>query len=95
MGRTNKIVSTFKNETYTRALCNFTITTDYVYVLEMYITLYSNPKQIRATATGFFNETIHNIRKSILNKNEVRWNIYSAHDTTVGNMLAALNLTNT
>lgn len=60
----------------------------------MYMTLYSNAKQIRATATGFFNQTIHNIQNIILNKEAVQWNIYSAHDTTVGNMLAALNLTN-
>lgn len=60
----------------------------------MYINLYSNQKQIRATATGFFNQSVRNIKKIISNKEEVQWNIYSAHDTTVGNMLAALNLTN-
>ena len=60
----------------------------------MYIGLYSNQKQIRATATGFFNQSVRNIKKIISNKEEVQWNTYSAHDTTVGNMLAALNLTN-
>jgi len=60
----------------------------------MYINLYANPKQISATSTGFFNETVNNIKKIISNKEATQWNIYSAHDTTVGNMLAALNLTN-
>ena len=94
MGRNSTIISTFKNETYIRALCIFIHNPDYVYTVQMYISLYSDQKQIRATATGFFNETIHNIKKRIMNKDEVRWNMYSAHDTTVGNMLAALNLTN-
>lgn len=41
---------------------------DYNYVLEMYMYLYSDSKQISATATGFFNATVHNIKKSIANK---------------------------
>ena len=73
---------------------SFLLSLAYVRTLEMYITLYSTPKQISATSTGFFNETVHNMRKKIADKDEVSWNIYSAHDTTVGNMLAALNLTN-
>lgn len=58
----------------------------------MYINLYANPKQIRATATGFFNQTVLNMKSILSNSEAVQWNIYSAHDTTVGNMLAALNL---
>ncbi len=34
----------------------------------MYINLYMNEKQIKATATGFFNETVNNIKKVISNK---------------------------
>ena len=60
----------------------------------MYIDLFSNPKQIKATATGFFNQTVNNMKSIIKDIRGVQWNIYSAHDTTVGNMLAALNLTN-
>lgn len=67
---------------------------EYIHTIDMYLGLYSNQKQIKATATGFFNQTVHNIRNIIGNKEAVQWNIYSAHDTTVGNMLAALNLTN-
>lgn len=33
----------------------FLIYVAYIHTLEMYINLYSNPKQIKATATGFFN----------------------------------------
>jgi hypothetical protein len=68
--------------------------TAYIRTLDMYITLYSNQRQIKATATGFMNETVNNIKKAIQSKDGVQWNIYSAHDTTVGNVLAALNFAN-
>ena len=34
----------------------------------MYIDLYSNSKQISATATGFFNQTVHNMKAIIKDK---------------------------
>lgn len=34
------------------------------------------------------------MKKAIKHRDDVQWVVYSAHDTTVGNMLAALNMTN-
>jgi hypothetical protein len=56
--------------------------------------LFYNELQIRTTSSGFFEATIANIDRAI-KKRDVQWVIYSAHDTTVGNMLAAMNMTNT
>jgi hypothetical protein len=42
---------------------------------------------------GFFEATLYNINRA-LTKKDVQWVVYSAHDTTVGNMLAAMNMTN-
>ena len=66
----------------------------YMYVLDMYINLYynENPLQVRTTANGFFQATLANIDNAIKNR-DTQWVIYSAHDTTVGNMLAAMNMT--
>lgn len=58
------------------------------------MSLFYTKQQIRTTATPFFNATVNNIRNIIDNPDGVQWVIYSAHDTTVGNMLAALNFTN-
>lgn len=37
---------------------------------------------------------MNHFRRVINNQDGVQWAFYSAHDTTVGNFLAALNLTN-
>lgn len=60
----------------------------------MYINLFYNHNQlqIRTTSSGFFEATLANIDRAI-KKRDVQWVIYSAHDTTMGNMLAAMNLT--
>lgn len=60
----------------------------------MLIKYFSTKKQLKATATGFFNATFNNIKNAVENNNDVKLVIYSAHDTTVLNMLAALNMTN-
>lgn len=49
--------------------------------------------QIRTTSSGFFSATLANINRAIT-KRDVQWVIYSAHDTTIGNILAGLNMTN-
>jgi hypothetical protein len=59
----------------------------------MYINLFLTELQIRSTSSGFFEETINNINR-VLTVGDVQWVIYSAHDTTVANMLVALNFTN-
>ena len=56
--------------------------------------LFNTRQQIRATATGYFNATINNIKSAISNPDGVQFVIYSAHDTTIMNFLVALNLTN-
>lgn len=55
--------------------------------------MFYNDQQIRTTSNAFFRKTLHNIDRAISRK-DVQWVIYSAHDTTVANMLAALNFTN-
>lgn len=67
---------------------------EYIYMLDLFINLFYTETQIRTTANGFFEATLRNINNAIKNRNGTQWVIYSAHDTTVGNMLAALNLTN-
>ena len=56
------------------------------------IDLYYQPKQISATISSFINHTMSNWHKS--NHGGYKMVFYSAHDTTVLNLLVALNLTN-
>lgn len=65
----------------------------YIYTLDLYINLFFTDLQLRTTSSGFFEATLNNIHRAIKSK-DVQWVIYSAHDTTVANMLAAMNLTN-
>lgn len=65
----------------------------YIYTLDLYINLFYSDIQIRTTASGFFEATLANINR-VISKRDVQWVIYSAHDTTVANMLAAMNMTN-
>jgi hypothetical protein len=81
-----------QNTLFLSVLTNLII--EYIQTLELYSNLYSNQQQIRATATGFLNETVKNMIQIMKNQSTVQWNLYSAHDTTVGNILAALNMTN-
>ena len=61
--------------------------------MNLYINLFFTNQQRRVTSSGFFKHTIKNI-KHYKKFRDVQWVIYSAHDTTVGNMLAAMNMTN-
>lgn len=45
-----------------------TLNSEYIHTIDMYLGLYSDQKQIRATATGFFNQSVRNIKKIIENK---------------------------
>lgn len=60
----------------------------------MNINLFYTKKQVRPAASGFFGATIANIKRAVAKK-DVQWVVYSAHDTTVLNMIAAMNMTNT
>ena len=61
-------------------------------VIEGYAKLFYNEEQLRATATGFFNHTVSNIKAVTRDKTGVQWVFYSAHDTTVMNMLSRMNM---
>jgi hypothetical protein len=50
-----KYFKVFDKPEYNYTLCTCLFYVAYIYTLEMYINLYSNAKQIKATATGFFN----------------------------------------
>ena len=76
----------FEDQRYSRAL-------EYIYTLDLYINLFYTDMQRKTTASGFFKNTIANIKRA-KELRDVQWVIYSAHDTTVGNMLAAMNMTN-
>jgi hypothetical protein len=67
---------------------------DSIYNLDMYMKLYYQEQQLAVTATGFFNETYKHFKRITADQSGVQWAFYSAHDTTVGNFLARLNLTN-
>ena len=64
-----------------------------IYTMEGYIKLFYNEDQLRATATGYFNETVHNFKKVIKDPSGVQWAFYSAHDTSVMNFISRLGLT--
>lgn len=55
--------------------------------------LFYQEVQINATITPFLNQTLNNMRNILKNPDKERLIIYSAHDTTVANVLAALRLT--
>jgi len=59
----------------------------------VYIKYFYHEEQLSTTATGYFNETFFNFKKVINDKTGVQLALYSAHDTTVANFLARLNLT--
>jgi hypothetical protein len=62
-------------------------------MLDIFINLFYTENQIRTTSYGFFKATLGNINRALTIK-DVQWVIYSAHDSTVNNILAALNMTN-
>ena len=66
---------------------------EYIYMLDLYINLFYTNQQLKTTSSRFFEHTIQNMKRAIKRK-DVQWVIYSAHDTTVANMLAAMNMTN-
>jgi hypothetical protein len=59
----------------------------------MYISLFYQPIQYQTTATALFKNIVNNI-KNVVNQTGPKLILYSAHDTTLGMTLAALNLTN-
>lgn len=56
--------------------------------------LFNQEKQLAVTATGYFNETYNHFKRVTADQSGVQWAFYSAHDTTVANFIARLNLTN-
>ena len=56
--------------------------------------MFYTKKQLAATSTGYFNQTTLDFRRIEQSHEGVQWAFYSAHDTTLGNFLARLNLTN-
>jgi hypothetical protein len=65
-----------------------------MFVLDMYMKLYYQEQQLTSTSTGYFNETYYHFKRITKDTSGVQWAFYSAHDTTVGNFLARMNLTN-
>ena len=62
--------------------------------LSMYMRYYYQKDQLRATATGYFNETKHNFMRITKSREGVQWAFYSAHDTSVMNYITQMGLTN-
>jgi hypothetical protein len=67
---------------------------DAMYNMQMYSDLFNQEKQLAVTSTGYFNETYKHFKRVTADQSGVQWAFYSAHDTTVGNFIARLNLTN-
>ena len=55
--------------------------------------LYNRAIQYQTTSSLLFQNTLYNIRQAI-KQNGPKLVLYSAHDTTLGMLLAALNFTN-
>ena len=62
--------------------------------LETYFTLFYQEKQAAVTSTGYFNETYNHFKRVTKDQSGVQWAFYSAHDSTIVNYLARLNLSN-
>ena len=69
-------------------------TYDFIFMFDMINKLFSQEAQLRATSTGFFNRTMHDFKRIEKNTAGVQWVLYSAHDTTIGNFISRLNMTN-
>lgn len=66
---------------------------DAIRALDMYISFYYQEKQIKISASGYFEETNRHFKRVTKDQSGVQWAFYSAHDGTVGNYLAALGMT--
>lgn len=64
-----------------------------MYVFDLYANLFLTDLQINTTVTPFLNHTVNNMRNIMKDPTREKLIIYSAHDTTVGNVLAGLRLT--
>jgi hypothetical protein len=67
---------------------------DAIYAIDLFIKLFYTEQQLATTATGYFNETYNHFKRVQSDQSGVQWAFYSAHDTTVANFLARMNLTN-
>lgn len=65
-----------------------------LFALDFNIKYYYTEQQLSATTTGYFNETYHHFKRIQTDQSGVQWAFYSAHDTTIGSLIARLNLTN-
>ncbi len=62
--------------------------------MALYLQLFYQDIQINATATPFLQASLYNMKNIINGNNQApRIVLYSAHDTTVANILSALRLT--
>lgn len=59
----------------------------------MYISLFYQPIQYQTTGTNLFENIVDNFKRAI-NGTGPKLILYSAHDTTIGLILATFNLTN-
>ena len=66
---------------------------DAIDAMDILIKYFYTEEQLATTATGYFNETANNFNQVVKDQTGVQWAIYSAHDTTIANYLARLNLT--
>ena len=63
-----------------------------MYTLLANMRFFYNEQQLRATATGYFNETVNHFKRVTKNQDGVQWSFYSAHDVTLQNYLARMGL---
>jgi hypothetical protein len=57
------------------------------------MTMFYTEQQVATIATGYFNETYHHFKRVTVDQSGVQLALYAAHDNTIGNFLARLNLT--
>jgi len=60
--------------------------------LEGYMRLFHSEYQLGPISTPLFNETINHFKRVTKDQQEVQWAFYSAHDTTIQNILARMGL---
>lgn len=84
----------FENSVHKKYFSKLGLNLEFLEVISMYTDLFAQPDQIRAVSTLYLQQTLENLKGKVNGTYTPRMVIYSAHDTTVGMVLAALNMTN-
>lgn len=99
LGVVSNINDVFMNDLFSnRALPNMSKSLyeniTYIYNVNLFYSYYGNELQRRLISTPFIRELLSNFNDKINNKTEKKLIMYSGHDTTLGYLYTALNISN-